>query len=350
MHIALAGLGATPAQNDRAAATPIGAGLLRHDVDECGEDRFHGGVNGGIVGVERRGEARVHHAAVAHLDVEGAHQAAVDENMRIDERDETVGDCAAHQRRADVGGAGGLVVAAGEVEGDLVTFLLDDDMDAHGLVEAHAVVIDEALGLVAAIVPFGDGGLHAQAGQLEQAVEALQRLVLAELGDEFTQALFAQPARPELAANVAQHEFRRAAVGGDDALDLGVAREGALVAHGRQVQAFVEGLLRLARTGARHRAADVALVGDGAAESDQRAIGEDRRDDAHVGRVRTATLIVMVDEEGIAFRDVVVFAQHCLATGRERADMQWQHNVLGHHVANGIHDGAGGILAFAHDG
>ena len=79
----------------------------------------------------------------------------------------------------------------------------------------------------------------------------------------------------------------------------------ALVAHGRQVQALVEDLARLAGAASRHRAADVALVRDRAAEAEQLAADEDRRDHRNVGRVRAAALIGVVDDEGVAFRDVV---------------------------------------------
>ena len=223
-------------------------------------------------------------------------------------------------------------------------------MNAHGLVEPHAIVIHKTLGLVAPVVPFGDGRLHAQAGQFQQAVEAGEGLGLAEFRGEFAQALLAQTAGAELPANVSQHQLRRAAVGADDALDLRVALEGALIAHGGQMQALVEGLFRLARAGAGHRPANVALVGDGAGEGDQGALRKHGRDDAHVGRMGAAALIGMVDEKGVAFLDVVIFADDRLAAGGEGADMQRQHHMLGHHIAHSVHDGAGCVLALANDG
>ena len=94
----------------------------------------------------------------------------------------------------------------------------------------------------------------------------------------------------------------RAAVGGDQPLDVGVRLVAALVAHRRQMQALVEGLARLAGAASRHRAADVALVRDRAAEAEQLAVEEHRRDHAHVRRVRAAALVGMVDDEGVAFR------------------------------------------------
>src|SRR5262249_61734979 len=98
-------------------------------------------------------------------------------------------------------------------------------------------------------------------------------------GAAFAKPFLAQPVAPELSTDVADHEFRPAAVGGDEPLDVTVSPVGALVAHGGQMQAFVENLARLARAASRHRPADVAFVRDRAAEAEQLAADEDRRDD-----------------------------------------------------------------------
>ena len=59
----------------------------------------------------------------------------------------------------------------------------------------------------------------------------------------------------------------------------------------------------------------------------------------------------MVDQERVAFGDgVAVCLQHGAAARRKRADMQRQHDMLGDHVALRVHQRAGGILRFAHDG
>ena len=88
-----------------------------------------------------------------------------------------------------------------------------------------------------------------------------------------------------------------------------------------------------------------------AAEAEQRAVDEHRHDHAHVRRMRAAALIRMVDQERVAFGDVVaVGREHGAAAGRKRADMQRQHDMLGDHVALRVHQRAGGILRFAHDG
>src|SRR6476620_11768791 len=99
---------------------------------------------------------------------------------------------------------------------DLVAAFLDDDMNAHRLAGFHAIVIDETLGLIAPSLPFGDGRAHALFGEFEQARETRDSIVAAEFADQFDDALFAQARRAELSTNVAEHEFGRAAVSGDD--------------------------------------------------------------------------------------------------------------------------------------
>ena len=53
-----------------------------------------------------------------------------------------------------------------------VAALLGDHMNAHRLFQLDAVVVDKALGLVAAVGPFGDRGAHARLADLEQAGKA----------------------------------------------------------------------------------------------------------------------------------------------------------------------------------
>ena len=157
---------------------------------------------------------------------------------------------------------------------------------------------------------------------------------LPNLRDQLAHALLAEAAGADLTADVAEHELGRAAVGGDDLLDLDAALAAAVIAHGGQMQAFVEGLARLARARAGHRPADVALVRDRAAEADQLALDEDRRDHRHVGRVRAAAFVGMIDQIGVAVFDVALVAfDHRATAGGERAHVERQHDMLRDHVA-----------------
>src|SRR5258708_33773546 len=90
-------------------------------------------------------------------------------------------------------------------------------------------------------------------------MEAGEDFPFAEFADELSEPPLAQPVGAELAADVAQHEFRGAAVGADQPLDVAVAAIGRLVAHGGPVQPLVEDFPRLARAASRPGAADGAL-------------------------------------------------------------------------------------------
>ncbi len=149
-----------------------------------------------------------------------------------------------------------------------IAAFLRDDVNAHRLFQFDAVVVDEALGLIVAIGPFGDGGTHARFADLEQARETLLHLVLAELGDEFVEPALAQTIGAKLAANVAEHQLGRTAVGGDDAVNVTLRFEFALIAHRRKMQTLVESLARLPGAASRHRSADVTFMGDRATESE----------------------------------------------------------------------------------
>jgi hypothetical protein len=90
---------------------------------------------------------------------------------------------------------------------------------------------------------------------------------------------------------------------------------------------------------------------DRAAEADQLALDEDRRDHRHVGRVRAAAFVRVVDQIRVAVLDVAAIGvDHRAAAGGKRAHMERQHDMLCDHIALRVHDGAGGILGFAHDG
>src|SRR5262249_43238944 len=126
---------------------------------------------------------------------------------------------------------------------------------------------DEPFGFEAPVVPFGDRRLELSFRHFEKAIEARENVPLAELGDEFAQPFLAQPAGAELSADVAEHEFRRAAVGADEPLDVAVGPIGALVARGGQVQPFVKTPPPRPRAAPGPGPANVAFVRNRAAEA-----------------------------------------------------------------------------------
>ena len=180
LHIALAGIGAAAAENDGTAAAAVGAHLAGHDVAHGVEDGVDQRMDGRVVGVDRRGEARVEHAAVARRHGEAAQQAARHIHVRVDQRDQRIGAGRLHQRRADIRGPFGLVGRAAEIEMQPVGLFVDDDMDAHRLFQFHAVVVDEPLRLEAAVRPFRNCRFELCFRHLQEAAEAREGLFPAE--------------------------------------------------------------------------------------------------------------------------------------------------------------------------
>ena len=117
------------------------------------------------------------------------------------------------------------------------------------------------------------------------------------------------------------------------------------------MQPLVEDFASLARTASRHWAADVALVRDRSAEAEQLGVEEERGNDGNVGRVRTAAVVGVIDDEGVTSRDATA---ECVddggSTGRKGADVKRQHHVLRHDLAARVHQCAGRILRLPHDG
>src|SRR5262249_49666178 len=130
--------------------------------------------------------------------LEGAHDAAIDEDERIDERDQHITDGGPHQRGAYIGRALGLIRRARKIEGDRVTLLLHHDMNTNRPVQLYAVVVDKALRFETPIGPIRNRAAHFAFGHIEQALEAGKCSGFAKFPDERADALFAEPARAKL--------------------------------------------------------------------------------------------------------------------------------------------------------
>src|SRR4029450_5287374 len=188
---------------------------------------------------------------------------------------------------------------------DAVAFLLDDNVDADWLLEVVSVIVHEALGFEPAVLPFREGLAQPCFRYFEQALETGEHLFLSILCRELVQAPLAKAIGAKLPPDIAKHQLGRAAVGANDAIDITNRFEAALIAHRGEVQTFVESLARLPGAASWHRSADVALVGNRTAESDQRAPGDPPAARAHGGPLRAAALVGMIDQERVALRDGV---------------------------------------------
>src|SRR5215470_18842934 len=133
-----------------------------------------------------------------------------------------------------------------------VACLLDNDVDADRLLQVDAIVIDEALGFKAPVIPFGERLAQLRFRYFEQAIEAGEHFRPAVFRRQLIEASFAEPVGAELPADVAEHELGCTAVGADDAIDVADRLEAALIAHRRKMQTLVEGLARLAGAASRN--------------------------------------------------------------------------------------------------
>ena len=88
-----------------------------------------------VVGIDRRREARIDHAALAQPGLGDTQQAAVDGDRRVGQRDQAIDQRGLHQGRPDIGRSARLIGRAGQVEQDAIALLLHRHMDADRLVD-----------------------------------------------------------------------------------------------------------------------------------------------------------------------------------------------------------------------
>src|SRR5579862_2802600 len=109
LHIALPGRRAASADDDGAAAATVGAHFAGNDWRQRGEQSIDERVHRRIVGIDRRWEARIEHAALARLNTKRAQQSTRHIHMRIDHGYERVDAGGLHQRRTNVCWPSGLI-------------------------------------------------------------------------------------------------------------------------------------------------------------------------------------------------------------------------------------------------
>ena len=224
-------------------------------------------------------------------------------------------------------------------------------MDANRLAEIDAVVVDEAFALGLAVGPGGDRLAHTVLGVGGEQLGGFENDILAVAFHQFANAPLAQPRRAHLAAQVAEHQRRGAAVGRDHGVDLFDRLEARHEFDRRQMQAFLIDFPGGAAAAAGDGAADVALVRHVGGEADPVAAKKNRREHAHVGRVGAAAEVGMVGDESVAVVDFVKRKsfQDRRGAGGKGAHVERQDDMLGDHFAAGVEHRAAGVLGFSDD-
>ena len=229
---------------------------------------------------------------------------------------------------------------------------LERRRDAMRLGEIDAVVV-QIVGLrsVAPVRHLGD--LPAQLGlaDVHPASPAGQHVVGAVLAEQLGEFAEAIAVGVDLRLDVAPGDFRRAGIGANERLHVGIDLAAPQDLERRDQQALLKHVGGVAAVGARNLAAEVRLVGDIADEADDPFAHEHRRDHGHVGRVVLAGLVGVVDDEGVARLDRTAEAPADLVhLRRQRPDMQRLRDALRHHAALAVEDREGEVLALLDDG
>src|SRR5918994_2232744 len=177
-------------------------------------------MDGRIIRVYRRGKARVDYAAFANFDVDDLCQSIIDGQRRIYQAGEKITASRAHNGRANIRRTFGLVGAAGEVEEQVSAFLFHAHMQAHRRIQIDPIAVDEPLALADAVGPRGDFSAHLGFRPCNQLLKPAEDRFLAVALHHLLEAIFSEPRGAYLAAQVANHQLRSAAVGAENGFDV----------------------------------------------------------------------------------------------------------------------------------
>src|SRR5262249_61387823 len=123
-----------------------------------------------------------------------------------------------------------------------------------------AVAVDEALAFRLAVRPRGDLAAHARLGQREQRLVRIEHGVAAVALHQFLKAPLAQAVGARLAAQIADHELRRAAGGAEELFDVAARFAAPDVVDRGVIQDLLKELARLAPPATPHLPAAGAPV------------------------------------------------------------------------------------------
>src|SRR3954447_16621316 len=108
--------------------------------------------------------------------------------------------------------------------------------------------------------------------------------------------------------DIAAHQRGLAAIGENNALDIGLSHIAVDDLDRRYQQAFLKNLGGICGSGAGNSPADVRLVGDRAGKCHDVTVGKDGRRESHIGYMRQAAFIGMIRNEHVALPDPAVGA------------------------------------------
>ena len=195
-------------------------------------------------------------------------------------------------------------------------------MHAHGGGVLEAVVVEEALGLDGLARPRSEQRLGAPRRLRDECLETAEHERQPVPRDRFGEPLVAALAGGELCVEVSEGRGGIADVGLEHVVDGLNALTALHEAHGGEDQPLLKQLGALCTLGAREAPADINVVRDRTAPSNERALVEARDKHLQVWRVRAAHVGVVGDERVVGLNPAAPLDNHGLERKLHQAELR----------------------------
>ncbi len=284
---------------DAEAAAPAGHGAIGTGRRQRLDDRLDD-LLAAMVGGERhrRPLVRPDHRPRLGDHLERAEGAVVLRRVRIDEIGERDGHRRLHVGEGRVDEADDLLMRIREVDLKVAAALGDGGADMDVL-EFVAVVVEDRLALVDAVLPLRDDGAGLALGAVEHRLDRRMRRRPAELVGEGEEAPLADMGGADHRREIAAEVARMADIGGNHLHHVAPELAFGIEAQRRDADAFLPDLGGGGVVGAVGGAADIALMGAVDRPEDRLAVREDRHEGGEVGQM-VAAVIGVVEQEDVA--------------------------------------------------
>ena len=292
---------------------------------------------------------RVDEAALGGSDVEGAEEAAVGLDGRVDQALHHGVDVGLGVGEVGVDAALGLGRSAVEIDEDLVAVDADVDVDVDGL-GVDAVVVDVVDEVPLALRQGGNLGAGQGLGGVEDVGHVGLHLLEAVLVDEAEEVALTEADGGEKGLDVAENLVGDADVLLEDAPDGAVELAFVVELEGREDQALLEYLGVVAGVATGDAAADVGLVADAAGPADEDIVHEDGLEEEDVGQVAGALVGVVIGKDVAGLHVVAEGVHHALEGRGHAAEVRREGEALGDLLALGVEEGGGEVHAVLDDG
>ena len=194
-----------------------------------------------------------------------------------------------------------------------------------------SVVLHHVLEDVATVRDLFDLGPHAALGVVHQAVDVLEEARHSVFSGEVRHSPLAQVDRGDQRPEVTEIVTRGANIREQQTPHVVDVLAGSLDLHGRDAQPLVEDFRRFASETRRRHAADLADVADRDCEADRFPVDKDRLEERVLGRVKTAAIGIVVQEDIALLEFVDVDLVHARPQKERHAADHRRAEVAGRH-------------------